>query len=201
MPDSNTRPGRQLEAVAAGLRSRASEKLGDLWWWFLLRGALAGALGLGALLWPSASLTVLARLVGLYCLVDGAASLVAVLRGAEPGATWLTIIAGLAAGAVLLLWPGVPLRGFLLAFGGWAILTGASHVLAARGRGEDGEAATTTTLGWLLAGFGLVLVLWPGTGVVAIAWVIALAALMTAALLLFVALRLRRLQGRVAEVR
>ena len=36
---------------------------------------------------------------------------------------------------------------------------------------------------------------------VAIAWVIALAALVTAALLLFVALRLRRLQGRVAEVR
>jgi uncharacterized membrane protein HdeD (DUF308 family) len=120
---------------------------------------------------------------------------------AERGATWLTILAGLAAGGGLLLWPGVPLRGFLLVFGGWAILTGASHVLAARGRGQDGEAATTTTLGWLLAGLGLVLVLWPQTGVVAIAWVIALAALVTAALLLFIAVRLRRLQGRVAEVR
>jgi uncharacterized membrane protein HdeD (DUF308 family) len=191
--------GDRLEAAAARLRSTADEKLGDLWWWFLVRGALAGALGVAALVWPSASLGVLARLAGIYCLLDGVASLVAAVRGADAKATWPTTFAGLAAGAVLLFWPGLPLRGFLVAFGGWALFTGASQVRAARGRDADEEGGATTTLGWLLAGFGLVLMLWPGTGVVAIAWVIALAALAIAGFLLFVAQRLRRLQAHVSR--
>jgi uncharacterized membrane protein HdeD (DUF308 family) len=47
---------------------------------------------------------------------------------------------------------------------------------------------------------GLVLLIWPGTGVVAISWIIALAALLFAALLIFVALRLKRLKKRVDEL-
>ena len=199
MPETDPRPGDRLKVAAVGLRSRASEKLGDLWWWFLLRGLLAGALGLAALVWPGTSLTVLAGLVGLYCLLDGLAGLVAALRGADSGTTWLTTLAGLAAGAVLLFWPGVTLRAFLMAFGAWALVTGASHIIAARGRREGEEQGTTVTLGVLVAVFGLVLVVWPGTGVVTIAWVIAAAAFVIAALLVFIALRLRRLQERLAR--
>jgi uncharacterized membrane protein HdeD (DUF308 family) len=44
------------------------------------------------------------------------------------------------------------------------------------------------------------LLIWPGTGVVAISWIIALAALMLAALLIFLALRLKRLKQRVDKL-
>jgi uncharacterized membrane protein HdeD (DUF308 family) len=52
-------------------------------------------------------------------------------------------------------------------------------------------------MGGAVAVIGLVLLIWPGTGVVAISWIIALAALMLAALLIFLALRLKRLKKRV----
>jgi uncharacterized membrane protein HdeD (DUF308 family) len=47
---------------------------------------------------------------------------------------------------------------------------------------------------------GLVLLIWPGTGVVVISWIIALAALLFAALLIFLALRFQRLKKRVDEL-
>jgi phosphate/sulfate permease len=72
------------------------------------------------------------------------------------------------------------------------MLIGSSHALLARSRGES---TSTMTLGWMLAGVGLALVLWRGTDVVVIAWIIAVAALVIAAALLYVASRLRFLQA------
>jgi hypothetical protein len=37
----------QLQSLAAGVRSRVSGKLGDIWWVFMLRGVFAGLLGIG----------------------------------------------------------------------------------------------------------------------------------------------------------
>ena len=44
------------------------------------------------------------------------------------------------------------------------------------------------------------MLIWPGTGVVAISWIIALVALLFAALLIFLALRLRRFKKRVDKL-
>jgi uncharacterized membrane protein HdeD (DUF308 family) len=52
-------------------------------------------------------------------------------------------------------------------------------------------------MGGAVAVIGLVLLIWPGTGVIAISWIIALAALLFAVLLIFLALRLKRLKKRV----
>lgn len=196
MGEVNGRSGERFEVPSSPLASRSAAMLGGLWSWFLVRGLLAAALGLAVLARPSESLSALARLVGVYCLLDGAANLAAVVRGARSGTTWASALGGVTAGAVLLFWPAVPLRAFLLLFGGWAILVGATHVLFPRSRGE---ATSTVTLGWLLAGLGLILLLWPGIGVVAIAWVIALAALLIAVVLLYIASRLRFLQGCVTR--
>jgi uncharacterized membrane protein HdeD (DUF308 family) len=57
-----------------------------------------------------------------------------------------------------------------------------------------------TAMGGAVAVVGLVLLIWPGTGVVAISWIIALAALMLAALMIFLALRLKRLKKRVDKL-
>lgn len=59
-----------LGSLAAGMQSRVSGKLGDIWWAFLLRGVFAEVLGICALIWANFSFTILTRLVGLYCLAD-----------------------------------------------------------------------------------------------------------------------------------
>jgi uncharacterized membrane protein HdeD (DUF308 family) len=84
-------------------------------------------------------------------------------------------------------------------FGIWALLTGVSQIWAARQQEvEGGERSAMTTIGWVAAVVGLILIVWPGTGVVTIAWLIAIVALLLGVLLIWLALRLKRLQARVA---
>ncbi len=180
--------------LAAGMTAR----LGELWWTFMLRGVLAAVLGLGALIWPSVSLAILIRLVGLYCLADGVAGLVGAFRTSERGANLVQALVGIAVGALLLLWPGGSIRTLLVVFGAWALVTGVSQIVVARRAAVEGERSVMTTIGGVAAILGLILIIWPGTGVVAISWVIAVAALLLAALLIFLALRLKRLQARAA---
>jgi hypothetical protein len=77
-------------------------------------------------------------------------------------------------------------------------VTGVSHILAARRANvEDTDRGPMTTMGAVVTAVGLVLLIWPGTGVVAISWIIALAALLFAARLIFLALHLKWLKKRV----
>ncbi len=188
-------------ALAAGVQSRLSGKLGDLWWAFMLRGVLAAALGLCALIWPSVSLAVLIALVGIYCLADGAAGLFGVWRASERGANLLQALLGVAVGAVLLFWPGASIRTLLVVFGVWALFTGISQIVAARRDDLEGsDRSVLTTIGGIAAAMGLILIIWPGTGVVTISWLIAIVALLLAGLLIWLALFLKRLQARVTKL-
>jgi uncharacterized membrane protein HdeD (DUF308 family) len=68
-------------------------------------------------------------------------------------------------------------------FGAWALATGLSQIVASRRVEGEPDRGPRTTFGVIAAGVGLVPLLWPGTGIVTISWVIALAALLLAALL------------------
>jgi hypothetical protein len=57
--------------------------------------------------------------------------------------------------------------------------------------------ALLTTTGTVLAVIGLVLIIWPGVGVVTISWLVAALAFLTGAVLVFLALRLGRVKRRV----
>ena len=187
----------RLRAVGVEVRSKVSGKLGDVWWAFMLRGVLAGMLGIFALFWPTASFTILTRVVGLYCLVDGLSGLVRGPR-ADRGASLPQVVVGLLVGGVLLFWPGTSVRTLLMVFGAWALFTGVSQIVSARRANiDDTERGLMTGIGGTAAVLGLILLIWPGTGVVAISWFIALGALLLAALLIFLALRLKRLQQRI----
>jgi uncharacterized membrane protein HdeD (DUF308 family) len=83
-----------------------------------------------------------------------------------------------------------------MVFGGWALFTGVSHILAARRANvEDTGRGLAATMGGAVAVIGLVLLIWPGTDV-SISWIIALAAIFIAALLIFLALRFKRSKKR-----
>jgi uncharacterized membrane protein HdeD (DUF308 family) len=144
MENSINQRQQRLQAFGAGVRSRVSSRLGDVWWAFMLRGVFAGALGICALVWPTLSLTILIRLIGIYCLVDGLAGLVGALRAADRGAYLLQALVSLVVGGVLLFWPGTSMRTLLMVFGAWALFTGVSQILAVRqAEAEDARSPMT----------------------------------------------------------
>jgi uncharacterized membrane protein HdeD (DUF308 family) len=190
-----------LRSLAAGMQSRVSAKLGDIWWACMLRGVFAGVLGIFAVIWPTLTFTILTRMIGLYCLADGLPGLVGALRASDRGTYLLQAVVSLVVGGFLLFWPSTSVRTLLMVFGGWALFTGVSNILAARRANvEDTDRRLTTTMGGAVAVVGLVLLIWPGTGVVAISWIVALAALLLAALLIFLALHLKRFKKRVDKL-
>jgi uncharacterized membrane protein HdeD (DUF308 family) len=190
--------GRDLRELAGHAGSRLSARLGNVWWAFMVRGLLAGVLGIAALFWPSGSLDLLIRIVGVYCLADGAAALFGALRAAERGPLLSQALVALAIGLILLLWPGATVRALLMVFGIFALITGISQIMAARQiRAEGSDSGFMMSIGVVAAAVGLILVLWPGTGVVAISWFIAVVALLIAALLIFLAIRLKRVKERL----
>ena len=75
MTDGTNQRQEQLRAKAQDLRQAASQKMGDLWWTFAIRGALALLLGILALIWPQESLNLLLRIAGIFLFFDGAVTL------------------------------------------------------------------------------------------------------------------------------
>ena len=54
-------------------REAISQRLGGLWWTFLLRGVLAAVVGIAALFWPTGSISLLLQAIGLLLVLDGGA--------------------------------------------------------------------------------------------------------------------------------
>jgi len=191
----------QLQAAATGARVRISDKLGDVWWSFFIRGLLAVALGIAALFWPKATLALLIRLIGLYVLFDGVLSLLAAFRARELGAYLVPGLISVAIGLILLFWPDVTGRLLLVIVGLWAVFQGVILFLAGRRADmNDPDRGLAITIGAVAAIAGLILVIWPGTGVITISWLIAIVALSIGALLIFLGLRLRQVEKRVENL-
>lgn len=168
----------------------------------MLRGVLAGALGVFALLWPSMTLSILARLVGVFLVIDGVAGLITSLRASPRGTYLLPALAGIAIGAVLLFWPGGSLRTLLVILGAWALFIGIGHIMASRDPSvRDTDRGLIKVIGIIVSIVGLALVLWPGAGIVTVSWVIAAGALLLAVLWITLAMRLKRLQNDMAALR
>jgi uncharacterized membrane protein HdeD (DUF308 family) len=138
----------RLRLLAAGAQNRVEQQTRDIWWAFMLRGVFAGALGVCALIWPTLSFTILTSLVGLYLMADGLPGLLGALRASANGTYLLQAIVSLVAGGVLLFLPSASARTLLMVFGGWALFTGVSHILAARrAKAEDTYRGPMTTMG------------------------------------------------------
>ena len=192
----------QLRSIAQSAAATANKKLGDVWWFFMLRGILAAILGICALFWPSRSLTVLITLVGVFILADGVTALVGALRNRAENEALLHPVASLVIGPVLLFWPGASLGLLLVVFGAWVWTFGVSQILEAlKSPKESGDRVSVLSLGGIASAIGIIVMIWPATGVAAISWVIAIAAFLAAALLFYLAHRTKRLSNRLAAAR
>ena len=192
----------QIQDAASGIKVRISDKLGDVWWSLLARGLLAAALGIAALFWPNSTLALLIRLIGLYVLFDGIVNLFGAFRARVLSAYLAPGLISVALGAILLFWPDVTSRLLLVIVGIWALFQGVILFFAGRqADANDPDRGLAIATGAAAAIVGLVLVIWPGTGVVTISWLIAIAALLIGALLIYLALRLRKVEIRVEHLK
>jgi uncharacterized membrane protein HdeD (DUF308 family) len=173
------------------------------WWVLAIRGVAAILFGIGAFLWPGLTLTVLVLLFGAYALVDGIFAVIAgITARKEQERWWMMVLEGLAGivmGVLTFLWPGITALVLLYFIAAWSIVTGAFEVAAAiRLRKEiEGE--------WMLALagiasviFGILLLVLPGPGALALIWLIGSYAIVFGVLLLILAFRLRSMRDTAA---
>lgn len=198
MTDNQNNPDDIRHEKLEVVQDRLSSKLGSIWWAFMLRGCLAAALGLIALFLPSGSVAMLLRVVGIFLIIDAATTLFSFRQAGEREVgTAQGVLTGLA-GLVLLIMPSSSIRTVFVVLGIWALVTGVGNLWAARKmNSSDPERGSLMSVGVFATIVGVVLVFMPGTGVVAIGWVIAILAFTIAALLIWVALRLKDVQQRV----
>ena len=174
---------------------------GRVWWVFLLRGVLAAALGIFALIWPALTLQVLVLFVGAYLIADGVMGLIVAFRRSAGTGALLQPVVSLVIGLLLVVWPGESARTVFVVLGAAALFIGISYVATARRYAIDGmDRRLMTTVGVAAMVLGLILMIWPGAAVVTLSWIIAAAALLLAAALIFIAARLRQVQMRVQGI-
>lgn len=191
----------RVQAAASELRKKADGATSHLWWALMIRGVLALGLGLSALIWPKMTLGLLVQLIGAYALLDGITGLIGSLRDRDLSSYLLPALVSLAVGAVLLFWPGMTVKWLLIALGILVLLHGTSLLLAGRSTQQgDPDRGLLMTMGTVLAVIGLVLIIWPGAGAVTISWLVAALAFVVGAMLVFLALRLRKVKQRVGDL-
>jgi uncharacterized membrane protein HdeD (DUF308 family) len=173
---------------------------GRIWWIFMLRGVLAAALGITALIWPTLTIKILVLFVGAYLIADGVMGLVVASRRAAAPGRWVQPAVSALIGLVLVFWPGESARTLFVVLGAAALFIGISHLITARRFGFDAmDRQLATTVGVSAAILGVILIVWPGVAVVTLSWIIAACALLTGAVLIFLGLRLKQ-AGVVVEV-
>ncbi len=140
-----------------------------------LRGLAAAIVGLLTFLKPGLTLLMLVVLFGVYCLINGALTLISAFRrGRERPRWWSLVLEGsfnVLVGVLTLVWPGITLMGLLLAVGIWSIITGGLQIATAIRLRKEIDGEWLMMLGGLLSVlFGSVVLLWPDAGALAISW-------------------------------
>lgn len=169
------------------------------WWVVALRGILAILFGIVALVYPGITLVALALVFGAYAFVDGVFAIASAFGHGGREAVWYVLegILGIAVGVATFFYPNITAQVLVLLVGLWAILTGIFEVIA----GFE----LPISRDWLLALAGVVSIIFgvlifvnPGSGALAVVWLIGIYALVFGVTLLIFGIRLRGLGGKHA---
>ena len=180
------------------LSSSVVGAMGRAWWLVLLRGIAAIVFGLLAWAWPGATLITLTLFWGAYALVDGIAALWSSWHARGSGkAMWQVVligVLGVAAGIFTFVAPGITAIALLVLIAIWAIANGVFQIAAAiRLRKEISNEWLLILSGVLSVAFGVLMILSPGAGAMAVLWLIGAFAVAYGVLLVLFAFKLRKL--------
>ena len=167
------------------------------WWVVLLRGIAAILFGLFTFFAPAISLAALVILFGAYAFVDGALAIASALRGrdrsSQPwGLLLLHGVAGIAAGLITLFMPGITALALLYLIASWALVTGVLEIAGAIRLRKAIEHEWLFVLGGIASvALGVLLMLFPADGALALVLWIGAYAFVFGALLVALSFRLR----------
>jgi len=172
------------------------------WWAFIIRGVLAILFGLIALFAPGVTMLSLVIVFAAYAATDGVFAIVSAIRAAKEGERWgwlaLEGVAGIAAGAAAILWPGLTVALFIALLAVWALITG-GFLLAAAFRLDANHGRWWLALGAVASiVYGALLLLAPMIGALVLTWWIGAYAIVFGIAMVAAALRLRARLGTAA---
>lgn len=166
------------------------------WWLLLLRGLAAVLFGLLALAWPGLTLLVLIFLFAVFAFADGMLALTAALGGGAAMYRWWLVLVGLlglAAGIITIAYPRTTALVLLVLIGWWSIVRGLFEIIGAIQLRKEIENEWTLILGGIVSlVFGLLVLIHPGAGALAMVWLIGVYAIAAGVLMIGFSFRLRR---------
>ncbi len=146
------------------------------WKRLAVQGVAAVLFGVATLVWPSITLWALVVLWGAFAFVDGIAALSAAISDrtlVQRGWVAFSGVTGIAAGVVTLVWPSITAVALLMVIAVWSFLIGGSRIAFAISTRKQLHGTWSIALGGVvLVLLGLVLVVDPGAGALAITWAI-----------------------------
>jgi uncharacterized membrane protein HdeD (DUF308 family) len=171
------------------------ELLARNWAWVLVRGVLTIIFGAMAVFWPGITLYVLIILFGAYAIVDGITAIVmGARRSRGRGILVVMGVVGVVAGLIALFWPGISALALLYVIAIWAIISGLVSIVSGFGLSRDAGGRWLFVISGL-AGvvLGILLLINPEEGAVALVVTIGFFAIIWGFFTVFTAVRLRRL--------
>jgi len=168
------------------------------WWMLLLRGFFAIAFGVLTWFLPGVSLAALVLLFGAYAMADGVLGVWSAIAGRKEHEHWWVMLLigllGIAVGLLTFLAPGVTALVLLFYIAIWAIATGVLQIVIAIRLRKEVQGEWLLVLGGLASVlFGVLLVVQPAAGALAVLWLIATYAVVFGVLLVLLGFKMRSL--------
>lgn len=174
-------------------------------WWLVVLRAIA-AIAFGALTWvmPGISLASLVLVFGAFSMADGILRIwTAFSHSGDSESRWVLVLAGLIGigiGVVTMIAPDVTAIALIFYIAAWAIATGALEIMAAiRLRKVIDDEWLLALAGLASVAFGIIILLRPRAGALALLWLIGSYAIVFGVVLLIFAFKARAFMHRLTR--
>jgi uncharacterized membrane protein HdeD (DUF308 family) len=179
-----------------------SQILSRYWKMTLLRGVVWILFGIAVLAQPGISLVALTLLFGAFAFLDGISIVVTAIGGRQDYENWwlllLTGLAGIVVGVLTFVSPGSTALGLLYLIAIWAIATGILAFTTAIYLRKEIEGEFWLGLAGLASvAFGVLLIARPGSGVLAVLWLLGVYSIALGAILVVLAFETRSFTNQV----
>ena len=178
------------------IHALAAQTIQRNWRMLALRGILAIIFGLIAITVPGIALLAFIYVFGAYALIDGIIAVVVSLRERGSLGRWGWVlfegILSILVGIVAFVYPGLTALVLLYLVAIWAILTGIIEIVTAFAIREYISREWALVLAGVLSiVFGIILIIFPGAGLLSILWLVGIYAIVFGVLFIIRAFQLR----------
>jgi uncharacterized membrane protein HdeD (DUF308 family) len=189
--------GERNESIMSNnMEKQLANTLARNWWKLLVRGVAAILFGVLVWLLPGISLTLLVLSFGVFVVVDGILGAWVAFSGRKEYENWWELLlwglVGIGVGILTFVSPGVTAVALVIFIAVWAIATGVLQIVVAIRLRREIEGEWLLILGGLASVvLGILFMLQPGTGALALVWLIGTYAIVFGLLLAMLAFKMR----------